>query len=178
MGTYAIYEGNMERLQKKLLRISNKCRNYGCAFEYREVGEEYRDVKDEDGNTCKARFVLVEAEGVAKMNGWRYVASVEHTKAGNIIDRKDASIEVPERYYTGKPYCEHCKTKRARNASFIVMNDETGEFKQVGRNCLCDFTHGLSAEAVAHYLSFFDALANGILLNTIRIVKRNDSTLV
>lgn len=41
----------------------------------------------------------------------------------------------------------------------------TGEFKQVGRSCLKDFTGGLDASAVAQYISFFDELIGGKGLN-------------
>lgn len=32
--TYKIFEGNLERLEKKLTRIANKCKKYGCDFRY------------------------------------------------------------------------------------------------------------------------------------------------
>ena len=145
----------MDRLQKKVARIQNKCRKYGCDFHFAEVGEEYRPFKDEDGKQTFRRFVLVEAEGIARINDWRFIASVERTDNGNIIN-KAVDVEVPERYYTSLPVCEHCKTNRARRDTYIVQNEKTGEFKQVGRNCLCDYTHGMNAESVASFLSFFD----------------------
>lgn len=160
MNTYAIHEGNMERLTKKLTRIQNKCRKYGCDFHFAEVGEEYRELKTEQGETYTVRYVLIEAEGVAEINGWKFVASVEHTEKGNII-RQACDIEVPSRYYTGKPVCEHCNSNRARKDTYIVMNEETGEFKQVGRNCLADYTHGMSAEGVAQYVAAFDEIISG-----------------
>ena len=156
---YAIFEGNMERLTKKMTRIQNKCKKYGCAFTFNEVGEEFRELKDEDGRAYTARFVLVEAEGIARVNGWQFAASIEHTKKGNILS-KAVEVEVPERYYTGAPYCEHCGNKNLKYA-YIVYNEETGEFKQVGRNCLCDFTHGMSAAGVAQYMSAFEELIEG-----------------
>ena len=152
---YAIFEGNMERLQKKVTRIQNKCRKYGCDFHFAEVGEEFRPFKDEYGKETFRRFVLVEAEGIARINDWRFIASVEKTGKYNIIN-KAVDVEVPERYYTSLPVCEHCKTNRARRDTYIVQNEKTGEFKQVGRNCLCDYTHGMNAESVASFLSFFD----------------------
>lgn len=160
MTTYRIYEENMEKLTKKLNRISNKCKKYGCEFHFAEVGEEYKEITDEFGNKLTARFVLVEAEGTAIINGWKFVASLDHTDKGNIINRVDDSIEVPERYYEGKAVCEHCGNKNLKY-SYIVMNEETGEFKQVGRNCLADFTHGLSAEGVAAYLDGIRELEEG-----------------
>ena len=156
MQHYSIFEGNMERLQKKVTRIQNKCRKYGCDFHFAEVGEEFRPYKDaETGKVTYRRFVVVEAEGIAKVNGWRFIASVENTDHGNIIN-KAVDVEVPERYYTSLPVCEHCKVSRPRRETYIVRNDETGDFKQVGRNCLCDYTHGMSAEGVASYMSLFE----------------------
>ena len=157
---YAIYEGNMERLGKKMTRIQNKCKKYGCDFRYEEVGEEFRELKDEHGNTYTARFVLIEAEGIAEVSGWKFIASVEHTAKGNIINRA-CDIEVPERYYTSELICEHCNSRRYRKDTFIVMNVETGEFKQVGKSCLRDFTHGMNAEAVAQYTAAFESLIEG-----------------
>lgn len=157
---YAIHEDNMDRLRKKMVRIQNKCRKYGCDFRFEEVGEEFRELKDEDGRARVARFVLVEAEGIAIVNGWRFIASVEHTTEGNVFS-KAVDVEIPERYYDSDPICEHCGTNRVRKSTFIVQNEETGEFKQVGRGCLADFTHGMSAEAVAQYTAMFDELIEG-----------------
>ena len=155
---YAIYEGNIERLEKKLATIAKKCSQYGCEFRYERIGEEFREVKDDDGVVSTARFIIVEAEGVAKVNGWRFLATLEHTEKGNIISSVDFTIEVPDRYYNCKPICEHCNTNRPRRDTYIIYNDESGEFKQVGRSCLKDFTGGMSAEAVARYISYFDEL--------------------
>lgn len=160
MTQYAIHEDNMDRLAKKLTRIENKCNKFGCSFSYKQVGEEFRELQDQLGRKYTARFVLVEAEGTAVMNGWKFVASIEHTEAGNII-KAIGNVEVPARYYEGKPVCEHCNSNRYRKDTFVVMNEESGEFKQVGRSCLNDFTNGLSAEAVSSYLSYFDELLVG-----------------
>ena len=46
MNTYAIYEGNLERLEKKIQTIKNKCIKYGASFHYAVVGEEFRSYKD------------------------------------------------------------------------------------------------------------------------------------
>lgn len=154
---YAIYEGNIDRLEKKLKRISNKCKAYGCDFHYEQTGEEFRELKDEKGNKHTARFVLVEAEGTAIINDWEFIAELEHTENGNIITGV-AGVEVPERYYTSKPMCEHCNSKRFRKNTYIVRNKQTGEFKQVGKSCLKDFTHGMSAEAVTQYMAEYSKL--------------------
>lgn len=158
---YSILEANMERLEKKLTRIQNKCKKFGCSFTYEKVGEEFKTLKDERGVEYKAKFILIEAEGKAVLNDWVFVASVQHTEKGNIINSTGCSIEVPERYYTSEPICEHCNSKRARKDTYIVMNQVTGEFKQVGKSCLKDFTQGMDASMIAQYYSFFDELVKG-----------------
>lgn len=173
MTTYSIPEFNMESLEKKLTRISNKCRKYGCSFHYQKIGEHFAEETfyDEVGydtahgcpiyetHTEVVRYIDIEVEGNAEVNGWQYAASLEYTEKGNIIEGI-AGIQIPSMYYFCKPYCEHCKTTRDRRHSFIVYNEETGEYKQVGKSCLKDFTGGLSAEAAAMSESFFKDLEN------------------
>lgn len=161
MARYSIFEGNIERLEKKLHTIFNKCNKYGCKFSYERVGEEYRELSDDNGEVFNARFIIVEAEGVAKINGWRFMATVEHTSTGNIIHTYDTSVEPPERYYTTEPICEHCNTNRRRNDTYLVYNEETDEWKQLGKSCLRDFTGGLDSETVTRYISFFEELIQG-----------------
>ena len=168
---YSIPECNMENLEKKILRIKNKCAKYGCDFKFEQVGEHFeermiadtiiafgKEVDVPSGKKEIVRFIDIECEGTAKINGWQFVASLEHTEKGNIISGVPG-IEVPSRYYSCGPWCEHCKERRDRKQSFIVLNEKTGEFKQVGRSCLQDFTGGLSAEWAAQVESFFKEAA-------------------
>lgn len=157
---FKIYEGNIERLEKKMTRIRNKCNKYGCGFVYEQVGEEFKTLHKGTPKECVARFVIVNAEGTAVINGWEFVATLEHNKEGNIV-RKCKDIDIPERYYYCEQECEHCHSKRHRKDTYLVHNIETGEFKQVGSSCLCDFTGGLSAEGVAAYIELFDELIEG-----------------
>lgn len=161
MTTYAIHEDNIERLEKKLTTIANKCKRYGLDFHYERVGEELREVKTEDmEEPLVQRYILVEAEGKAIVNNWEFVATLEHTEKGNIISGY-GEHEVPERYYNAEPVCEHCNSKRKRSNTYIIFNTETEEFKQVGKSCLKDFTMGLDAEMVTAYISGFDELIKG-----------------
>lgn len=157
---YAIFEGNMERLEKKLIRIKNKCDKYGIEFKYEKCGEEFRTLKDENGEDYTAKFIIVEAEGKAVQNGWEFVATLEHHESGNII-KGYGEHEVPERYYNCEAICEHCNSKRKRKDTYIVYNAELDAFKQVGKSCLKDFTFGLDAEQITAYMSGFDELVKG-----------------
>lgn len=168
MVKYAIYDGNMPKFEKALNRIKNKCEKYDCPFIYNQVGEEFRTetiTTDEDGTILASpieitrRFVIVEVEAHPVIANWELVASLEHTKEGNIIHSINSDIDIPERYYNVAPYCEHCNTNRRRKNSFIVRNTVTNEFKQVGKTCLNDFTGNINAEWLAQFYAMFDKLA-------------------
>jgi hypothetical protein len=170
MAQYSIHEDNMQKLADKLAHIEKKCNKYGCTFSYAEVGEEYKEVQHykeiygaygkEEVKTHKTieRFIIVEVEGIAIINDWKFVATLEHTEAGNIIRQYNTEVELPDYYRTCKPTCEHCHSDRYRKDTYIIRNTVTNELKQVGKSCLKDFTNGLSAEAVAQFLSYFNTI--------------------
>lgn len=159
--TYFIHEDNMERLEKKLQRIKRKCDKYNCHFEYHKLGETYREVVLSTGFRETARFIEVAVSGVAIINNWKFIATIETSPNGNIIKQYATDVEVPDFYKTCKLVCDHCNTKRARKSTYLIQNVETEEFKQVGKSCLADYTHGLDAEGVASYIAMFDELIRG-----------------
>lgn len=161
MEQYKIHEDNIDRLEKKLTRIQNKCNQLGCEFIYNRVGEEFVTVKPGNGLSYQIRYIIIEAQGIALINDWQFIATIEHHEPMNIIRRFNMDVSIPESYYTSKPTCEHCNTLRSRKDTYLVHNVVTGEVKQVGKSCLTDFTRGLSAEAVASYISYFDELIQG-----------------
>lgn len=157
---FKIFEGNMELLEKKLKRIKNKCEKYGNEFHYEKIGEDYISKVNDEGVEETLKFIVVDVQGKAIVNNWKFIGTIDHTEKGNII-RKFSDEEVPERYYTTASVCEHCKSNRRRKNTFLIVNIETGDFKQVGKSCLKDFTNGMDAEYVASYISLFDSLIEG-----------------
>jgi hypothetical protein len=160
---YEILVDNIDRLEKKLLSIRNKCEKYGCSFNYERVGETFKEIKDADGNISMAKYIIVEASGTAIINDWKFVASVEHTEKGNVFKKsiEVCDVEIPSKYYDTMPVCEHCKSNRYRKYTYIIQNITSGEFKQVGKSCLKDFTCGMDAENITRYISYFDELIKG-----------------
>ncbi len=91
------------------------------------------------------------------VEGFVFLARIEHTGAGNILARAAQNpkheLPVPFKYRDAKSLCDHCQINRRRNDTFvlfelkqqkiedIVIGDpETDDrYKQVGRNCLADF---------------------------------------
>lgn len=159
---YSILKDNIDRLEAKLQVIGNKCAKYGADFHYEKIGEEVKAVRDEDtGRVSYAKFIIVDVSGTMIHEGWEFVATLNHLSQGNVIRAFNAEVEVPEYYRTAPCQCEHCSTKRNRKDTYLVRKIETGEFKQVGKSCLMEYTQGLSAERVTDYISWFDAVIKG-----------------
>ena len=159
---YLILEGNLERLEKKLTAIKNKCNKNNVHFEYTKLGEEIREFKNPaTDEVTYFKYIRINVEGSFKYDNWEFAATVEHHDEGNIIRSFLTELEIPERYRTCRPECEHCKKIRSRKDTYIVHNTSTNEFKQVGNTCLKDFTSGLSAEDAAQYISLFDTVIKG-----------------
>lgn len=161
MAEYSIYEENLSKLVTRLESIEKKCKAFGCEFKFETLGEDFREVKDDDGTVRVLKFIRVFAEGVANIDGWQIVAVIDHREAGNIVRCLDTKIEIPHKYYHTSSICEHCNTNRRRKDTILLYNSSINEFKQVGKSCLKAFTGQLDADKFAKYLSWFDELVKG-----------------
>lgn len=144
--TYKIHESNMETLQKKANSFSKKCSKYNTPFNFKVIGEKF---EKQDGVIHK--FYIVDISGAYKVEGWELVAMLELTDCGNQIF-KLKEVELPLRFYSEYPTCEHCGIKRYRK-HFGILYSKTEGFKIVGKSCLKDFL-GQDIEFFAAYLNF------------------------
>lgn len=159
--TYLIREENMERLEKKLATIRKKCEASHCSFNYTIIGDHFETYTNEYNEEVTVRYKEVEVDGVAKYNNWHFVATIDHHDEGNVIRAYDTELVVPDKYKTCGPTCEHCQKIRSRKDTYLIYNDETHEFKQVGKSCLQEFTNGLSADNIAFFCSIYEKLEEG-----------------
>ena len=84
-----------------------------------------------------------------KIDGWKPVAVIEHHDGMNIIGSIPTNeIEIPKSYWTASAKCEHCGHKRHRKETILIAN-ESGDVKQIGRNCLADYVRGDWARVLA-----------------------------
>lgn len=111
------------------------------------------------------RVDVITVSGQApKLNGWTFVAVLQHETTGNIIRRipgtEDFNIRLDMR--SAKAWCEQCQTVRRRLDTYVVAHEDGVRQMQVGGDCLKDFTGGDSPEAIARWaelLSTFKAQA-------------------
>lgn len=105
------------------------------------------------------RFIPVTIEGptIKAQGGWRLAGRVDFEDGATIVNAKPGS-ELPKRFRSIRPICDHCQSDRQRNAVF-VFNREGDEYMQVGRQCLKDYLgHDPAAAlwAASEYGGVFD----------------------
>lgn len=160
--TFIIPSPNMPKFTEKLEKLVKRAKRIGCEIpSYTVVKEELKAVKVVIGETEDARGVMCEVteERMILMThivfnssevvvaGHEFCATIEHTEEGNILRTLEGKT-LPHKYRECGPWCDHCKTMRRRNDTFVVRHVESNTYLQVGRNCLADFL-GRDAERCA-----------------------------
>lgn len=81
-----------------------------------------------------------------KYNGWTLLAVLDFDAESGLIVRSAPGASKVEREGLKAGWCDHCKTVRLRNKTYLVGNDD-GSQVQVGSTCIKDFL-GWSASPV------------------------------
>lgn len=176
--TYMIPEENVESLEKKFNTAVRKIRKINPELEPTMTKSnhtivlvhkiELRPCDCRSETTIKevpyeARRVELKIpdEAVFAENNWSFGGSVEPSgvEGKNFVNvnlsGKDLGFIVPSKYFTANPCtCDYCKTNRKRNKTYLVVNQETGEWKQLGKECLKLFVTGIDVDAIATFESF------------------------
>ncbi len=128
----------------KLSRRAKKCDLPSPTFQEIGTSRLVRKVRDEQTGEIRDHVTLLShitvdvGCTVVKVEGWTFIATVQHTEEGNIL-RKIGDVVIPVKYRTVSQLCEHCETSRNRKDTYILHHEATNTYKQVGRNCLADF---------------------------------------
>lgn len=164
---YSIPERKLEKLSKIINRYNKKGANITFNIGEKVVENGTLFVEDPFTHTChtyniKVNCVEVFVEGTYKINDWSFVGTIEFTTNGNIIRLANSSFEgkVPSKYLHTPKICEHCGKIRNRKDTYLIYNEKTNEFKQVGSTCLLDYTKGLDADECASIMSCMDQVKN------------------
>jgi len=162
--TILILQDRMAEARKELDKLVRKATRYGNPDVSYSFGEPFQERETRtrfDGRKVEVLGpwrVPVTIEGSAPQVGpYEFLAKIEHTQGGNIVDIIPGRT-VDRRFRTTKSSCEHCRTDRQRNETFVLRNTETGEEVQVGRTCLKDFLGYCDPSQVAQRFAFFKAI--------------------
>lgn len=172
---FLIPERRLDELRAGIETINKRAAKLGCEPVRLTIGEHEmvelpRDRADDPPRFYKAFNVVVEGS-TPKLAGWEFLATLLHfygDEAGNIIQAVPG-VEVPKEYRDRGPVCDHCKTKRRRNKTYLLLHED-GRRVQVGSTCIGDFLgrsadnpEGLAAfcEALNRFLGKLGALEDG-----------------
>jgi hypothetical protein len=144
--TIILKEEAIPKMNEYIAKVNARAHKIGQAFiEAVEVSREMVPNKPAQCDCTKnpivtyTCMVTIEIRGeTPKINGWDFVARIEHDSTlGNIL-RVAPGQSLPREFWERDCLCDHCNTKRVRKDTFILRN-AAGEYKQIGRQCVRDF---------------------------------------
>lgn len=165
--TYEIVEDRFEECKERIERLNKRARKLGVpGLTYEVTGRFVKDVDTGredwklDPIVLKVPFVTVEVTGATpKIAGYTFAATIEHTKAGNILHSvPGAGLEAPARFRETGRVCEHCGYVRDRKDTYLVFHHESQTWKQVGKTCLKDYL-GEDVDAFLNRLGWWNEIA-------------------
>lgn len=161
--SFQIRKSQIQAVQDRLNVINQKAERLGLdglSLSVRREYTEYLEIQEgtswkgfwsedrpaaRDGWFVRTRQMLeivVTGETVI-IDGWRFVAHIEHTEEGNIIRRMaDDDLVIDNQWRTASADCAHCGYKRARKFTYLLQHEDSGEITQVGSTCVQDFLGG------------------------------------
>lgn len=176
--TYMIPEENVENLEKKFNAAARKIRKINPELEPTMTKSNHTIilVRKIELRPCDCRSeatvkevpyearrveLKIPDEVVFAENNWAFGGSVEPSgvEGKNFVNvnlsGNDLGFIVPTKYFSSNPCsCDCCKTNRKRNKTYLVVNQETGEWRQLGKECLKLFVTGIDVDAIATFESF------------------------
>ena len=134
-----ITEHTLEHLKKQIEKVNKRARRISVNEITLEVTDEF--YKEDKENLVSEKYFNVKVDyEVVKINGFKIVAQLDHSfSGGNVVRMIDTKEEIGKHYNTVGGVCEHCGMNRARRITYIIKNED-GEMKQIGKNCLKDYT--------------------------------------
>jgi hypothetical protein len=147
--TITLNEVVIPKMNEYIAKINTRAQKMGQAhLEAVEVSREVVRVnpeRDINPNTLVEdsfiTMVTFEIHGeTPKINGWTFIARIEHDlDLGSNFLRVAPGQTLPRQYWEAPCNCDHCGTKRNRLDTFVLREEATGEYKQIGRQCVRDF---------------------------------------
>lgn len=155
LATFEVELRYVEAFEARFGELREKARKLGVALPAFAIAGErvVPPVFDLLGNLVRPERVFrqITVSGQApRIAGFRFVAVLEHTAAGNIVGQVPGGWEgeMPESLRTVGARCDHCRTARRRVDTYVLRSD-AGALSHVGSSCLVDFLGHESPEAVA-----------------------------
>ena len=127
--TFSVSDRGLEYIKQELDRLNKKAGKLGVKpLTLKVVGK--KEEKLSDGDIKVTHEVKIEGDSPI-IDGYEFIANVEHTDAGNIINiSPNSSVKsLPNEFRHAGATCDHCHTPRERNNTFVLKDTATQEFK-------------------------------------------------
>ena len=179
---YRVGDFKLEELAARIAKLNKKAAKLGTGAITLTVSDEkgqftYKDLDNRERVTDYT-FVTVTGE-TPMLPGWVFVATLDHEadmgaeeSTGirrapitdflvNRLGRETADLlETADltRYRHAGPDCDHCRLDRRRKQTYVLLETAKGELRQVGTNCLADYTGAHNPDRVATWAEWLWAL--------------------
>ena len=144
---FLVHDENLAGLRKAIERLARRAAKLGLPGPTIEVGAVETSPADKDGFVLVRHHVTVSGESPC-IAGWTVLAMLDHVPGGVIV-RRIGTGEVPERYRAAHMDCDHCRVRRDRVSTYVLVHED-GRYAQIGSSCLADFTGHPSPEDLAN----------------------------
>ena len=146
---FQILFGLINEFQARLDTLNKKCIKYGnptLSFTVIEVVTENNQ-----------EWAKIQLDGcIPKVGNYELIGIICNVEGKNLIKCVPGK-EMPEVYRTTKFFCDHCGINRYRSEVVVVHNVDTGEYKQLGKQCLKDYL-GISLENLVSQFTWINDL--------------------
>lgn len=163
-GTIDIPKEALPKLQHELDKLNRRAAKLNVPPVKVDILKTYnKTIKSDSGIDQDIPFIHVSIEGEPiQIEGYDFIAVIQHKGAGNVIRPLPGyeNENLSEFREADPNYCDHCKTNRKRNDTFLVRDQKTGEVRQVGRTCLKDFLHNADPKSILFWASLKDKVYN------------------
>jgi hypothetical protein len=172
--TFWIPEHHEATLKVQVTKFNKKADKLNCPhITYHILGSKsvaakgYEERAEFWGKDEVPHVTMIEVEVIGqapKIEGWKFLGTLDrYSLPGAVIINTVPGEQIPEQFHTADASCDHCGKIRRRNETFVLQEDETGDYKRVGRQCVRDFI-GYDPKAIMRYmrslLSFSEQFAD------------------
>ncbi|NOS67024.1 MAG: hypothetical protein HOO67_01510 [Candidatus Peribacteraceae bacterium] len=148
--TFSIRVDLLPKVEARILRLNRRATRLGVSPITTTRSEPYlKEVsagteRDENGVRVPKSVWLKFSDltislNIPKLADWSFVCTIQHTGAGNLLLTVPGTDVDLTPFRTCGPTCQHCNQSRNRLDTYVVRH-ASGEVKQVGRDCLANFT--------------------------------------
>lgn len=155
---FKIPEENLHKLDKIIGRINKRAKKLNLPPVDMDVGTPTQMHFPVETESLIPQFITTRVFPITLtgenpiLSGWRFLGKLDHLPGTD--DNIVLGNEVPEKYHSCPPNCDHCSKERNRAETFILKKIESGEVQQVGTSCLKDFFNSDDPMQHAGFLQF------------------------